>query len=544
MSLGEWPAPREAPSTVITEEEFRALYPDESGHVEFKRGLSGRKVQEAIVSFSNAAGGEVLIGVDDDGNTSPFPLSEDVRLRIHQLCGEASSIGRYETAELLVGDAPVTIIRVAAASGGVAQTADGRALVRRGKSNVVLRGDELVRLASARSLRRFETTSTAVTVDDVDTEAFSRIAAANAWGTAGMDPAELLSASPLVCGDGRHLTLAGALLLTTHPDRIVGKAVVEVFRYPTATTTDYDRRALIQGPVDEQIEAATRWLADELGYEIAFVGARRVELPRIPLVVLRETIANAVGHRDYQLGQTSIRVEVRPTEVRVTSPGGLPEPITPDNMRELQASRNPDLMRALRALGLAEDAGRGVDLIQDTMRAEFLGEPAFLASDSQLEVVLPLRGVLSPTERAALQQLELRQEITRQDRSLVLQLLRGETLTNSSVRDRLGVDSVAARRMLRSLVELGLAQRHGRKSGTEYRPSETLRGALGLGGPASDPAAALMAEVERHGRIQNADVRRVLGIDRVEALRLLETLVSDGHLARHGRARGTYYTRP
>lgn len=544
MPLGGWATSRTTPSMVLMEEDFRTRYPDESEEVEFKQGLSGRKVQEAIVGFSNAKGGEVLIGVDDDGTPSPFPLTEDVRLRIHQLCGEASSIGRYELRELLVGEVPVTIVRVAAAMGGVAQTSDGRALIRRGKSNVVLRGEELVRLASGRSLKRFETTPTSVTVDDVDPTALSRLASAHAWETGEADVLGLLSSSPLVCDDGRHLTLTGALLLTAQPDRIVGKAVVEAFRYPTPTTSDYDRRTLIDGPVDNQIEAATSWLAEELGYEIAFVGARRVELPRIPLVVLRETVANAVGHRDYQLGQSSIRVEVRPNDVRVISPGGLPEPITPDNMRELQASRNPDLMRALRTMGLAEDAGRGVDLIQDTMRAEFLGEPEFLASDAQLEVVLPLHGVLSPTERAALQQLEIRREISHQDRSLVLQLLRGETLTNSSVRDRLGVDSVEARRTLRSLVDLGLAERHGRKSGTEYRPSRTLRGALGIAGPGSDPAAAVMSEIERLGRIQNADVRRVLGVDRVEALRLLELLVGDGQLVRHGRARGTYYTRP
>lgn len=46
-------------------------------------------------------------------------------------------------------------------------------------------------------------------------------------------------------------------------------------------------------------------------------GLYRHELPRLPEVVVRETIANAVAHRSYESHGTAVVVEMRPDEVIV-----------------------------------------------------------------------------------------------------------------------------------------------------------------------------------------------------------------------------------
>ncbi|MCY4423645.1 MAG: hypothetical protein OXC06_11305 [Acidimicrobiaceae bacterium] len=43
----------------MTPEEFRAAYPSEGQHVEWKAGTGRRPIQEAVVAFSNADGGVV-----------------------------------------------------------------------------------------------------------------------------------------------------------------------------------------------------------------------------------------------------------------------------------------------------------------------------------------------------------------------------------------------------------------------------------------------------------------------------------------------------
>ena len=98
---------------------------------------------------------------------------------------------------------------------------------------------------------------------------------------------------------------------------------------------------------------------------------------QLPEVVVREALANAIAHRSYEASGTSVRVELRPGAVTIISPGGLPEPVTVSNLREANAARNLDVIRVLRRYGLAEDAGRGVDVMQDTMRSETLEQPEF-----------------------------------------------------------------------------------------------------------------------------------------------------------------------
>ena len=131
------------------------------------------------------------------------------------------------------------------------------------------------------------------------------------------------------------------------------------------------------------------------------LGVRRYDLPRLPEVVVREALANAVAHRSYEARGTPVRVELRPGAVLIISPGSLPGPVTVSNMRETSAARNLSVVRTLRRFNLAEDAGRGVDVMQDTMRSEMLEQPVFRDTGHSVEVLLPLRAVVRTSPRAA-----------------------------------------------------------------------------------------------------------------------------------------------
>lgn len=118
-------------------------------------------------------------------------------------------------------------------------------------------------------------------------------------------------------------------------------------------------------------------MTEELGSDLVITGVHRRDLPRLPVVVVREAIANAVAHRSYERDQAAIVIEIRPQQVVVTSPGPLPASVTVATMRQAQAARNPSVIEVLRQFGLTEDAGRGVDVMQDVMRDEMLDPPVF-----------------------------------------------------------------------------------------------------------------------------------------------------------------------
>ena len=518
--------------------EFRSAYPSEGQHVEFKTGVSGAQLQNTAVAFSNTDGGVVLIGVTDEGEVRGRALDPGTADDIHQALQEARDVGRYSLHQIDADGRPVGVLSVARRREGFAQTSGGAVRVRRGTRDDALFGAELVRFANERTSSRFETTAVGATRDDVEPRLRGEIARALGWDRA--TPGRLRDAGLL--SDDR-LTVTGALYLLADPGRELGKAYVEILRYPDDTTIDYDRREEIHGPIHHVLRETVERLRNELGSELVVLGVRRFELPRLPEIVLREAVANALAHRSYEATGTAVRIELRPSLVTLRSPGGLPEPVTVANICEANSARNLTTIRILRQLGLAEDAGRGVDLMQDAMSEEMLDPPRFYDNGHEVLVELPIRSVVSPAERAWLRELEQRGTLSGPDRLILVHAARGEVLTNSRVRDVLGVDSAGARESLKRLRDEHLLEQRGQRGGASYRLAGTLKPPAGLRLSAEDLDDVVVG-LAANGPIGNRDVRAATGLERAEALAILDRLVTAGRLRRTGERRGTKYHAP
>lgn len=515
--------------------EFRSAYPGEGQYVEFKSGVSGSQLQDTAVAFSNADGGLVLIGVADDGAIRGRALDAGTADDIHRALQEARDVGRYSLHQLDVEGRLVPVLSVARRREGFAQTSGGVVRVRRGTRDDVLFGAELVRFANERTTARFEATPVTATRDDIDARLRGELARMLGWDRATVGR---LRDAGLLTGD--DLTVVGALYLLRDPGQVLGKAFVELLRYPDDTTIDYDRREEIRGPIHHVLQATVERLTDELGSELVVLGIRRYELPRLPEVVLREAVANAIAHRSYETSGTAVRVELRPSLVSVRSPGGLPEPVTVDNIREATAARNVTTIHILRRFGLAEDAGRGVDLMQDTMSEQMLDPPRFYDTGHEVIVELPIHSVVSAPERAWLHELEHRGTLSGRDRLALVHAARGEILTNARVRDILNVDAAAARETLKRLRDAHLLEQRGQRGGASYRLADTLKPPAGLR-LSPQELDHVVERLAADGPISNQDVRAATGLDRAEALAILDRLVSAGRLRRTGQRRGTRY---
>ena len=524
-----------------TPEQFARLVERETDTLEKKTGLGQQPLQAAMVAFSNSAGGVILIGVKDDGHVVGRELDQTAEDRVHAAALDARDVGRYTIRPVRVGDRHVIAINVRRREEGFAQTSDGRILVRRGGRNTALYGADLARFIQERALRRFEVTATDVRVSDVEASLLNEVRRAYSWGRSSSQHDRLVERG-LATTEG-DLTVAGTLILTD-PAESLGqqKALIEVRRYPD-DSPDYDRRLVFGGPIHHQVRDATRFITDELGNEVVVTGLYRHELPRLPEVVVREALANAVAHRSYEAQGAATVVELRPDRVVVTSPGGLPEPVTVENIRQAQAARNQFVIDVLRRFRLAEDAGRGVDVMEDTMRSALLGPPRFFDDGHSVRVELPLRGPITPSERAWVAALEGQGQLEPEDRLVLVHAARGERLTNRTVRELLGTDESGARRSLRRLTDAQLLQQQGRRGGAAYTIVERIAppAAYRL---STDELAELVVREASVAPLSNERVRTLTGLDRGQALALLRRLVSDGRLRRTGSRRGTrYYAR-
>ena len=126
---------------------------------------------------------------------------------------------------------------------------------------------------------------------------------------------------------------------------------------------------------------------------------------------------------------------------------------------------------------------------------------------------------------------------------MLLRAGRGETLTNGQVRELLGVDVTEARAALRRLRDRGLLQQRSNGAGTHYVLAPHLTGPKSRRVVRSrhDDLSDVGIELASRGRVTNADLRERTGIDRVEALRVLNALVAAGRLERRGTRRGSHY---
>lgn len=533
--------PQQAPM-VMERSEFRSEFAGEGDFVEFKQGISTQRIQEAVVAFSNADGGVVLLGVGDDGTLHGMSLDGELKARLHRIVGGLQNPGRYVIGEVLVGAKNISYLAVERRHEGVAQTPGGAPLVRRGAMNVPLMGEELEEFVSRRRLRRFELTAVEAAFGDVSQPLLAGVVAAWGWSR-GDGVIDRLRERGLVARESPdNLTAVGALYLLEVPERVMGKAYIEVFRYRDGGNR-YDKRVEIRGPVNHQVEDAVAEVMAELGTDLVVLGTQRYELSRLPEPVVREAIANAVAHRNYEIDRSAIRIELRPDAVRVVSPGSLPEPVTIENIREQNAARNVHVIDSLRRFGLAEDAGRGIDVMEDMMQEQLLDKPRFEDDGASVTVTLPLGNTVAPEERAWIGEIERRGAIRPQDRVLLVHAARGEVLTNQFVRDLLGVDSVDARAALQRLRDAGFLQQVGSRGGAQYRLAGGLAPPAGLRLD-QEELGDLVVRLADEGEITNALVRERTGLDRAQALALLGALVEEGRLERLGERRGSRYRLP
>jgi ATP-dependent DNA helicase RecG len=525
-------------SATLTLDDFQREFPEENQFIEFKKGVGRDQLQESVVAFSNAEGGVILIGVADDGEVVGRTLDAGTADKIHQVMRDVYDPGRYSIHAISVDGREAVAVVVAARREGFAQMSDGVVRIRKGTRDEPLFGSELQQFLNSKSSRRYELTPTDVAVSAADSDLLAQFAEAFSWGE-GSHEGQLTEAGYAIEG---RLTVAGALFLIEDPAPVLGKTYVELLRFRDESV-DYDLRLDLKGPLPKQLRMVLRRALDELGTELVVLGMRRFDLPRVPMVVLREAIANALAHRSYELNRTSVRVEIRPSSVNVLSPGGLPEPVTVANIRETSAPRNIAVITALRRFGLAEDAGRGIDVMESTMLEEMLDTPRIEDHGHQVAVTLPTKTAVAPEERAWVLELEQRGHLEGRERLLLVHAARGEALTNAAAREILDADQHTARTVLQRLRDVGFLEQQGSRGGATYNLNGTLRPPAGL---RLDPRelAQLVVDLASEVPISNADVRKVTGLERNEVRALLAKLVKEQRLIQSGERRGTRYRTP
>jgi len=201
----------------------------------------------------------------------------------------------------------------------------------------------------------------------------------------------------------RVATIDGLLLFGAQPHRFLPQSGIRAICYAGdardyATRADEDLRGsmvLLRGMTGKLMEAGLverAWDFVRRNTEPTAVldGGRRIDRREYPEDVVREVVVNALVHRDYSIAGTDIMLEIFADRLEVTSPGRLPNTVTPEGMRNgLRYARNQTLVNVMRDYGYMESRGMGVrDKMIPGMRAHNGTEPEFVAEDGRFIVRL------------------------------------------------------------------------------------------------------------------------------------------------------------
>ena len=353
----------------------------ESHQTEFKRGLRDLSaVGKAICAFANTEGGVVILGVSDG--------QEIVGVR-----EDAESVQERLTSFLQTGcSAPVSArtgrqkdphgwvhwIEIPRQRGFEPLRHDGRVWVRRARSSVEPSATELQELYNAFGyILTEERTIQAATTADIDLQVFHAYLQ-NMRIDTGTEPQpsdedDLRNRGVLAeLGDALHPTLYGVLAFGKRPQSY---PQTRNFRVECVAYEGGDRASdVLQvsdavGRLDEQVERTIGWFSS-LGRFESYRGLIRNDRPLLPKSALRESLVNAVVHRDYAITGSKTLLEVFARHVDVTSPGALPNRMNVESVRAGGHPRSRNELMAYYMLnrGFMEQRGRGWPVMRRAMR--------------------------------------------------------------------------------------------------------------------------------------------------------------------------------
>jgi ATP-dependent DNA helicase RecG len=266
-----------------------------------------------------------------------------------------------------------------------------------------------------------------------------------------------------------HPTYASLLLFGRAPQRWLPNATLLAARFSGVAFTDQYTKQDINGTLPEQLRQAETFLRGNLHSVVRLVGLTHQETLEYPFEAVRELLVNAVAHRDYSLQGDFIHLHIFADRLEVYSPGGLPGPVTLDNLLQARFSRNAVVVQTLADLGFVERLGYGLDRVVTVMRQNHLPPPLFEEVAGSFRVTLfnpaavqpaPLlpdlsvyRGLnLNPRQQMALSHIAQERRITNSEYQALCPDVHPETL----------------RRDLADLVSRGVLIKVGDKKATYY----------------------------------------------------------------------------
>ena len=409
--------------------------------LEFKETITNTFLK-TVSAFSNYDGGEILFGVDDDGNIKGLSDVKQACLDIENKINDSISPQPNYTLEIQNND---QTIKLSVKSGlQKPYLYKSKAYKRNDTSTIEVDTLELSRLVLEGKNIRFEE------LPCKDQELSFEILQSNLKEkiqieTFNKDTLKTLNQYDDVNGFNNA---AGLLADKNHFPGI------DIVKFGENISIIQKRITFENTSVLDIYEKALSVFRDYYQYEV-IQGADRKMVEKIPEAAFREAIANALIHRVWDV-DLQIRVSMFDDRIEVVSPGGLPSGITEDEYLsgKLSVLRNRNLANVFYRLGFVEIFGTGITRIKQVY-SEASVKPSFEVSENAIQIVLPVY--------------EESTNLT-EDEKVVYKLLSKNMLKSmSEIAPYISFGKSKTTKLLKDMEQKGVIAIEGKGKGTKYR---------------------------------------------------------------------------
>jgi ATP-dependent DNA helicase RecG len=415
-----------------------------------------------ICGFANANGGKIFVGKNDNGKTvglrNSKRLLEDIPNKIQNHLGIICDVILHEISDKQYIEIDVKPYEVPISY-------QGKYHYRSGSTKQELKGNALNNFLLKKVGKTWDDViEPRVEIGDIDLKAIETFKE-SAFKSKRMpfikDEKNIeVILDNLLLLENNKLKRAGVLLFGKKPNRFYINAFVKIGRFGK-TSDDLLFQEIVEGNIFELADKTLDILDKKfLIAKISYEGLHRVEQWEYPYEAVRETIINAIVHRDYM--GAPIQISVYDDKIIVWNEGSLPNDLTIDDLKEQHSSRphNPILASSFFKGGLIEAWGRGTVKIINECKNAGLPEPKIENVFGGIQVTL-FKNLLNKTKLI---------ELGLNDRQIkaIEYLKENGKITNSIYRHLVDVTEKTAFRDLDKLVDIKILIKRGDKKGAYY----------------------------------------------------------------------------
>ena len=403
-----------------------------------------RDVSDVLVSFANSDGGELLVGVEDDGRITGVPHKEDLVTMIkkapNSYVHKDTPLPPPVVGDLMVDDKRIIYFSVEKSGRQVHLTSGGKCLQRFDRENRPVPAEYIIAGREEAVSREYDRAfMDGMSTGDLDVELLAHVAERIAPGFSAEKLLQYLGLADY--GEiGIRYRKAAALLFAKNIDRWHPRCQVRIVRVrgtELGVGANYNvvQDDPIEAPISKLIEEAWEALRPHLARtRFQSTGLFR-ESVIYPEFVCREALVNAIAHRDYSREGTAIEILVYDDRMEFKSPGGLLSGISLEQLMKLSRvheTRNVLVARTLRELGYMREMGEGILRMFDAMRESELVDPELSADREHFGVTLRYQSIFN---RQDIEWLESYREfdLTKNEQRVVLLGRDGHMLSTNEI---------------------------------------------------------------------------------------------------------------